>query len=59
MSRKWIFLSYISSVKGYKLLCSKIGKKVISGDVVFDELEMVQNLSLRDFDKTEQHNQST
>ena len=45
---KCIFLGYKSSVKDYKLWCSKIKKLVISRDVIFDETSMIQVLAPKD-----------
>ncbi|KAG8499322.1 hypothetical protein CXB51_005880 [Gossypium anomalum] len=56
-SIKCVFLSYKVGVKGYKLWCPENRKVVISRDVVFDEIAMLPNLSLKDSSNKE--NQKT
>ncbi|KAG8473990.1 hypothetical protein CXB51_034146 [Gossypium anomalum] len=47
-SIKCVFLGYKAGVKGYKLLCPKNRKVVISRDAIFYETAMLPNLSLKD-----------
>ncbi|KAG8497386.1 hypothetical protein CXB51_008630 [Gossypium anomalum] len=56
-SIKCVFLGYKVGVKGYKLWCPGNRKVVISRDVVFDEIAMLPNLSLKDSSNKE--NQKT
>ncbi|KAG8503607.1 hypothetical protein CXB51_001802 [Gossypium anomalum] len=56
-SIKCVFLGYKAGVKGYKLWCPENRKVVISRDVVFDEIAMLPNLSLKDSSNKE--NQKT
>ena len=42
---KFMFLSYKSSVKGYKFWCPKTKKLVIMRDVIFYETSMIQVLA--------------
>lgn len=58
-SRKCIFLDYKFGIKGYKFKCLKTSKAVISGDLVFDEHTMAQNLRWKDFIITTKKEQST
>ncbi|KAG8503271.1 hypothetical protein CXB51_001260 [Gossypium anomalum] len=55
--RKRLHKSYKAGVKGYKLWCPKNRKVVISRDVVFDEIAMLPNLSLKDSSNKENQKQ--
>ncbi|KAG8475483.1 hypothetical protein CXB51_032327 [Gossypium anomalum] len=56
-SIKCVFLGYKACVKGYKLWCPENRKVVINRDVVFDEIAMLPNLSLKNSSNKE--NQKT
>ncbi|KAG8482489.1 hypothetical protein CXB51_024203 [Gossypium anomalum] len=56
-SIKCVFLGYKASVKGYKLWCPENKKVVISRDVIFDEIAMLPNLSLKDSSNKENQKQ--
>ncbi|KAG8486072.1 hypothetical protein CXB51_019444 [Gossypium anomalum] len=56
-SIKCVFLGYKAGVKGYKLWCLENRKVVISRDVVFNEIAMLPNLSLKDSSNKENQKQ--
>ncbi|KAG8487019.1 hypothetical protein CXB51_020709 [Gossypium anomalum] len=56
-SIKYVFLGYKAGVKRYKLWCLENRKVVISRDVVFDEIAMLPNLSLKDSSNKENQKQ--
>ncbi|KAG8486271.1 hypothetical protein CXB51_019635 [Gossypium anomalum] len=56
-SIKCVFLGYKAGVKGYKLWCPENRKVVISTDVVFDEIAMLPNLSLKNSSNKENQKQ--
>ncbi|KAG8482631.1 hypothetical protein CXB51_024131 [Gossypium anomalum] len=56
-SIKCVFIGYKAGVKGYKLWCPENRKVVISRDVIFDEIAMLPNLSLKDFSNKENQKQ--
>ena len=47
-SRKCVFLSYISSVKDYKLWCPQLSKIIMSHNVIFNKTFILCNQSPRD-----------